>query len=1309
MDVDEVPGVPDWLSEHLQDDGIESLYPPQAEAVEAGVTEGSSLVASVPTASGKTLVAELAMLAAVRAGGKALYIVPLRALASEKKAEFEAFEQYGVDVGVSTGNYESSGEWLAEKDVIVATSEKVDSLVRNGAPWIDALDCVVADEVHLVDDGERGPTLEVTLAKLRQRNPQLQVVALSATIGNADELAAWLDAELVDSTWRPIDLRKGVHYGQALHFDDGDQEELRVQGNEKPTAAIGRDTLEDEGSTLVFVNSRRNAEAAAKRLASTTNDFLDGDEFAALQSVADEIRDVSDTETSEDLADAVEQGAAFHHAGLCVTGDTQILRPDGRIESICDVVDSPDGGAVGMNDFGIEPIDITGTFEMDERPALSVATRTGNELGLSKTHPLPTLGPGGIEWVQASELEPGMYVARPRELEVDVEAPVLRELIPDEFRVYRQYETVKRLANEVDTDHLSNTYRQTYERDRNLTVGTLRELCDLAGENPNEHLGEVMCQSGQKPVSIPYHVDNAVCWLAGAVAGDGYLRESDGTIALTGKSKLLEEFEEIVREQFGREVSDGGSPTGTPFKQFTSKIVTEILSDHFGMPGEKENDELQVPSIKLPDELIGSYLSGLFDADGSVSLRANENGSPCIEFYSTSETLIRQLKTTLLRFGIVAYRDEREVSGREEVYQDRTIRSLSNVHRLTIYGTDQLKQFQEKIGFRHEGKSDKLVSAIEINPAGGRGQLDVIPTGLGEGIRSARQEAGISLADLEPGVPKATLSRYENDETPMKRQTFQALAELLDDDRLKAVACSDLFWDKIDHIEERGPEPLYDLSTSSTNFVANGIVAHNTSDHRSLVEDAFRDRLIKVVSATPTLAAGVNTPSRRVVVRDWRRYSGDVGGMKPLSVLEVHQMMGRAGRPGLDPYGEALLLATSHDELDELFERYVWAEPEPVQSKLAAEPAMRTHLLATVASGFADSREGLLEFLERTLYATQTDERGRLETVVDDMLAYLKRNDFLESVAPEAQREEEAAESSETAEPSRDDGNREAVSEPPRAEEGSRLTATGLGHTVSRLYLDPMSAATIIDGLADAGDEKPTAFGLYQMISRTPDMYELYLRSGDREEYTMELYEREDELLGNAPSEFEEARFDDWLAAVKTARLLEDWASELDEDRITERYGVGPGDIRGKVNTAEWLLGAAESLAGDLGAGSAAAVREAKKRVQYGVRDELIDLAGVRGVGRKRARRLFEAGIQTRADLRNAEKPVVLAALRGRRKTAETVLENAGHQDPDMDGVRPDPDTPPAEGGADAEADGGGAAGNGGGDGADDQSSLGDF
>jgi helicase len=244
-----------------------------------------------------------------------------------------------------------------------------------------------------------------------------------------------------------------------------------------------------------------------------------------------------------------------------------------------------------------------------------------------------------------------------------------------------------------------------------------------------------------------------------------------------------------------------------------------------------------------------------------------------------------------------------------------------------------------------------------------------------------------------------------------------------------------------------------------------------------------------------------------------------------------------------------------------------------------------------------------------------------------------------------------------------------------------------------------MSAATIVDGLREADD--PSALGSYHLVCRTPDMYRLYLRSGEREGLTETAYEREGELLGETPSEFEESRFEDWLSALKTARLLEDWADETDEDTITERYGVGPGDIRGKVDTAEWLLRAAETLARDaegIDGDVVVQVREARKRLEYGVREELLDLAGVRNVGRKRARRLYEAGIESRADLREADKAVVLGALRGRERTAERILENAGREDPSLDGVAPDSSaSAAATAGADADGDG------------DGQASLGDF
>ena len=107
MHPEEVPELPAGVADRLREEGIEDLYPPQAAAVEAGLTRGESLVASVPTASGKTLIAELAMLSSVARGGKALYIVPLRAFASQKKAEFHRWQAFGCDAGVSTGHYDA--------------------------------------------------------------------------------------------------------------------------------------------------------------------------------------------------------------------------------------------------------------------------------------------------------------------------------------------------------------------------------------------------------------------------------------------------------------------------------------------------------------------------------------------------------------------------------------------------------------------------------------------------------------------------------------------------------------------------------------------------------------------------------------------------------------------------------------------------------------------------------------------------------------------------------------------------------------------------------------------------------------------------------------------------------------------------------------------------------------------------------------------------------------------------------------------------------------------------------------------------
>ena len=325
MRVSDLPLAEEYV-DHFAERGIRELYPPQAAAVDAGVCDGGNVVAAIPTASGKTFVAELGLLTA---DGPGLYVCPLRALAREKYETFAALP--GVDVGISTGDFDATGESLAGNDVVVATSEKVDSAIRNGADWVDELACVVVDEVHLLGAERRGPTLEVTLATLRRRNPDVQVVALSATVDNPEAIADWLDATLVESDWRPVDLRTGVSVGGRVEFDDGTAIDVGVDEGRHPesegddeddgpddtevTAALVADTVADGGQCLAFVRSRTEAVALAERLAEDDLAEAMGIEPAA-EAAADAVAEVDGTVTGRQLADCLRSGVAFHHAGL---------------------------------------------------------------------------------------------------------------------------------------------------------------------------------------------------------------------------------------------------------------------------------------------------------------------------------------------------------------------------------------------------------------------------------------------------------------------------------------------------------------------------------------------------------------------------------------------------------------------------------------------------------------------------------------------------------------------------------------------------------------------------------------------------------------------------------------------------------------------------------------------------------------------------------------------------------------------------------------------------------------------------------
>ena len=169
---------------------------------------------------------------------------------------------------------------------------------------------VVVDEVHLIDSPDRGPTLEMVIAKMRSRNPGMQLIGLSATIGNPKMLAGWLDAELVTSSWRPVDLRQGVFYDNRIQFEEGTRPIKQVSKN-YDDLNLCLDTIAEGGQCLVFVSSRRNAEAFAKRAAGAIKS-----ENPALAGCADRLQAGTPTEMIKTLAACVAKGAAFHHAGL---------------------------------------------------------------------------------------------------------------------------------------------------------------------------------------------------------------------------------------------------------------------------------------------------------------------------------------------------------------------------------------------------------------------------------------------------------------------------------------------------------------------------------------------------------------------------------------------------------------------------------------------------------------------------------------------------------------------------------------------------------------------------------------------------------------------------------------------------------------------------------------------------------------------------------------------------------------------------------------------------------------------------------
>ena len=418
--------------------------------------------------------------------------------------------------------------------------------------------------------------------------------------------------------------------------------------------------------------------------------------------------------------------------------------------------------------------------------------------------------------------------------------------------------------------------------------------------------------------------------------------------------------------------------------------------------------------------------------------------------------------------------------------------------------------------------------------------------------------------------------------------------------------------------------------------VKKGIAFHHAGlveKQRHLVEENFRKGLIKIICCTPTLAYGINLPAFRSIVKDLKRYT--MQGLSWIPVLDYMQMSGRAGRPNYDSEGQSIVLAQTKSEKEKIEEKYLNGTPEEIYSKLAVEPVLRTYVLSLIASSFTTTKKGLYDFFDRTFYAHQFKDLRRLHTTLAKVIDLLEEWEFIMASGDEFSSANEI--------------------------EDEKLKATLIGKRVAELYIDPLSAYFIISCMRNASDKRVDAFSFLQMISHTLEIRPM-LKVGIREYDKMQeaLLEASDLLLENEPSMYE-PEYEDFLNSVKTASMFMQWINESDEETLLEEYNIRPGELRAKIDIADWLLYSTEEICKLLHYQSL--IKEIVKlrlRLKYGVKEELLPLVRLENIGKVRARILFRNKLRDVKDLRGADYATLVQILG--EKTALSVKKQLGQE-----------------------------------------------
>jgi helicase len=385
-----------------------------------------------------------------------------------------------------------------------------------------------------------------------------------------------------------------------------------------------------------------------------------------------------------------------------------------------------------------------------------------------------------------------------------------------------------------------------------------------------------------------------------------------------------------------------------------------------------------------------------------------------------------------------------------------------------------------------------------------------------------------------------------------------------------------------------------DLTNTLSNLISLGVGFHHAGlslSSREIVEKAFKNGIIKALFATPTLAAGINLPARRVIITNVSRYDFRYGATLPISVLEYKQLCGRAGRPQYDTYGESIIISDSRTSHEDIYEHYVLGTPEPLRSNFENTIAIKIHLLGTVSSFHGISIDDIYDLFSKTFYSFQNKNNSSLYYKIDASLDNFLDEDLVRF-------------------------------------ENKKYHATPFGKLVSTLYLNPETAVAfkkIIKSIKPRSLKTDNIFGFLHMITTCPDFYPKFsFRKQDIEEFSMIFYNNYDEFFFDV----------ELMDCSRSMWALYEWINESTEKRIHEKIGVDPGDVHRVVEVSNWLISSIFEITKLLGRNDLLhTIFSLESRIRHGVKTELVPLVQIKDIGRARARSLYSSGIHIPNDL----------------------------------------------------------------------------